>query len=120
MSKYDHDQFKEAFLSAGYPYGKACGLAEGAIINLLTGPIAYGRPILVVFGAPGSGKSHFVRSLEVTDGDALILEVSGLSVKVNKFLLAQKPGAINYAAIAFAAAGGGAGSDFFPESTARD
>lgn len=82
---FEPDHYRARFMDL-YRGNKfmALGAADKMLRQSLQALIDQGRRIIVVWGPPGSGKSHITHSLDV--GSLVIIETTGLNKPWNNFL----------------------------------
>lgn len=83
--KIDPDEIRQDLLKKGYSY-QAVWNRSREIINFLVDLYkTWNFKFIIFFGAPGSGKSHFIKNNNFRAG-TVIIETSGVNAPLNKIL----------------------------------
>lgn len=85
--KLSIDDIRDKYVEQGYSYGRACGASFRDWKNLINDFLIEGGSIAVFYGAPGSGKSTLMGKFSPADNVSGLLDITGLNVQQNAFLL---------------------------------
>ena len=99
MASISIDDIRDGLIAQGNDFRHAMGKSFPIWKDRIDKWLADGGNLVVVFGAPGAGKSYLLKRLKIADDFGIFVDITGLNISQNKFILSLPQDKVNYVSV---------------------